>query len=225
MALNINGTTGISGVDGSVSAPALTGTDSNTGITFPASDTIKLSTGGVERMEITNNGVVTSGHVIQVAQTVKTDTFSQSMSAGGITGAVMSLNFTPLKSDSKLLIHVSANVGTSGVSGIPRTGISLFAGGSIISGARGDAGSSLQQRVASAVTGVSAGSFNEFTLNNLCVMYLHTVSNTNQVTYDVRLVNLDGDNADILLNRMSANNNAVWAPRAMSTITIQEVAA
>ena len=57
MALNINGTTGISGVDGSVSAPALTGTDSNTGITFPSADTIKFSTGGVERMSITNSGV------------------------------------------------------------------------------------------------------------------------------------------------------------------------
>ena len=43
MALNINGTTGISGVDGSVSAPALTGTDSNTGITFPSADTIKFA--------------------------------------------------------------------------------------------------------------------------------------------------------------------------------------
>jgi len=57
MALNINGTTGISGVDGSVSAPAVTGTDSNTGITFPSADTIKFSTGGVERMAITNSGV------------------------------------------------------------------------------------------------------------------------------------------------------------------------
>ena len=57
MALNINGTTGISGVDGSVSAPAVTGTDSNTGITFPAADTIKFSTGGVERMAITNSGI------------------------------------------------------------------------------------------------------------------------------------------------------------------------
>ena len=52
MALNINGTTGISGVDGTVSAPALTGSDSNTGITFPAADTIKLSTGGAERFAI-----------------------------------------------------------------------------------------------------------------------------------------------------------------------------
>ena len=63
MALNINGTTGISGVDGTVSAPALTGTDSNTGITFPSADTIKFATGGVERMSITNSGVsgITAG--------------------------------------------------------------------------------------------------------------------------------------------------------------------
>jgi len=63
MALNINGTTGISGVDASVSAPALTGTDSNTGISFPSADTIKFSTGGVERMSITNSGVsgITAG--------------------------------------------------------------------------------------------------------------------------------------------------------------------
>ena len=61
MALNINGTTGISGVDGSLSAPAVTGTDSNTGITFPAADTIKFATGGVERLSITNSGVTGTG--------------------------------------------------------------------------------------------------------------------------------------------------------------------
>jgi len=61
MALNINGTTGISGVDGSISAPALTGTDSNTGITFPSADTIKFSTGGVERISITNSGISGTG--------------------------------------------------------------------------------------------------------------------------------------------------------------------
>ncbi len=42
MALNINGTTGISGVDGSASAPAVTGTDSNTGINF-GSDTVNIN--------------------------------------------------------------------------------------------------------------------------------------------------------------------------------------
>jgi len=51
MPLNINGTTGISGVDGSASAPALTGTDANTGINFGA-DVIDLSTGGSSRFKV-----------------------------------------------------------------------------------------------------------------------------------------------------------------------------
>ena len=55
MALNINGTTGISGVDGSASAPALQGTDSNTGINF-ASDTVNINTGGQTRVEVDASG-------------------------------------------------------------------------------------------------------------------------------------------------------------------------
>ena len=60
MALNINGTTGISGVDGSASAPALTGTDSNTGINF-ASDTVNINTGGVTRATGDSPGNVSLG--------------------------------------------------------------------------------------------------------------------------------------------------------------------
>jgi len=55
MALNINGTTGISGVDGSASAPAVTGTDSNTGINF-ASDTVNINTGGTTRATVNSAG-------------------------------------------------------------------------------------------------------------------------------------------------------------------------
>ena len=60
MALNINGTTGISGVDGSASAPALTGTDSNTGINF-ASDTVNINTGGSTRATVNSSGNVGIG--------------------------------------------------------------------------------------------------------------------------------------------------------------------
>ena len=56
MAFIIDGTTGISTVDGSVSAPSQRGQDSNSGISY-AADTIKFSTNGVERMAITNSGV------------------------------------------------------------------------------------------------------------------------------------------------------------------------
>ena len=82
MALNINGTTGISGVDGSVSAPALTGTDSNTGITFPSADTIKFSTGGVERMSITNSGITgIAAGITQADQWRITSNFSVSVNS------------------------------------------------------------------------------------------------------------------------------------------------
>jgi len=57
MALNINGTTGISGVDGSASAPALKGTDSNTGINF-GTDTVNINTGGVTRATVDSSGAL-----------------------------------------------------------------------------------------------------------------------------------------------------------------------
>jgi hypothetical protein len=47
MPILINGTTGLSGVDGSAATPSLVGGDSNTGIFFSAADTIDFSEGGV----------------------------------------------------------------------------------------------------------------------------------------------------------------------------------
>ena len=55
MPLNINGTTGISGVDGSASAPALQGVDSNTGVSF-GTDTVNINTGGTTRATVDSSG-------------------------------------------------------------------------------------------------------------------------------------------------------------------------
>jgi len=55
MALNINGTTGISGVDGSASAASIAGTDANTGLSF-ASDTVNINTGGTTRATVNSAG-------------------------------------------------------------------------------------------------------------------------------------------------------------------------
>ena len=62
MSLELSGTTpAIKGVAGSVSAPALTGDDADTGISFPAADTIKFSAGGVEKLAITASGLSGDG--------------------------------------------------------------------------------------------------------------------------------------------------------------------
>jgi len=60
MALNINGTTGISGVDGSASAASVAGTDANTGLSF-ASDTVNINTGGSTRATVDSAGKLLVG--------------------------------------------------------------------------------------------------------------------------------------------------------------------
>ena len=52
MTLILSGTNGVSDIDGSAATPAIRGTDANTGIFFPAADTIAFSEGGVEVMRL-----------------------------------------------------------------------------------------------------------------------------------------------------------------------------
>lgn len=61
MTVTINGTTGIGGVDGSAGTPAVQGTDPNTGMFFPAADTIAFAEGGTEVMRITSSAYVGIG--------------------------------------------------------------------------------------------------------------------------------------------------------------------
>lgn len=61
MPLILNGSTGISGTDGSAGTPALQGTDGNTGMFFPAADQIAFAEGGVEAMRLDASGNVGIG--------------------------------------------------------------------------------------------------------------------------------------------------------------------
>ena len=56
MTLILSGTDGLSDIDGSAATPAIRGTDANTGIFFPAADTIAFSEGGAEAMRIDSSG-------------------------------------------------------------------------------------------------------------------------------------------------------------------------
>jgi hypothetical protein len=100
MSLELSGTTGVKGVAGSVSAPSIVGDDTNTGISFPSADTIKFSTGGVERLSITNSGLsgdgsgltgVSAGKVLQVVNALTssaTTITSNSFTDTGVTDSI-----------------------------------------------------------------------------------------------------------------------------------------
>ena len=97
----VNGAVTITGVTtvqaGTVSAPAITTTgDTNTGIYFPAADTIAFSEGGVESMRIDSSGNVGIGtssptYRLDVAQAGAT-TISSSFAMARITGANATAN-------------------------------------------------------------------------------------------------------------------------------------
>ena len=64
MSLILDGTNGLSDVDGTAAAPAIRGTDANTGIFFPAADRIGFAEGGVQvgEFDSSSNFLFNSGY-------------------------------------------------------------------------------------------------------------------------------------------------------------------
>jgi len=101
MAITIDGSSGIASVDGSAGSPSIRGSDANSGILYTA-DAIKFSTGGTQRAAIDNNGLSSTGHVLQH---VYADTTTQVANTdGNFTDTGLTANITPRSSSNKIII-------------------------------------------------------------------------------------------------------------------------
>jgi hypothetical protein len=90
MPVTINGTSGVVSPDGSAGTPAYQGSDANTGMFFPAADTIAFAEGGTEVMRIDSSGNVGIGTSspsgrLNVAATAATNTTGLNLT-GSTTG-------------------------------------------------------------------------------------------------------------------------------------------
>ena len=234
MSLELSGTTGVKGVAGSVAAPSIVGDDTNTGISFPAADTIKFSTGGVERMQITNSGVsgtgIGAGKILQVQQATTTGT--NNYASVDFQNTVVNISITPVDSSSKFFIKsvIHFGIGTKDCPVSCNFSDSLHASGAThpIAPMSGDGTNGASNSRLPAFFGI--GSFDDasdvdnYFIGNMYGEFLYTPAyqNTNQRTFTVMVRSGFGNNVRF---NMNAHYNAANPKdmRPTSSIVVMEV--
>ena len=156
-----------------------------------------------------------AGSVLQVVSTAKTDTFSESVAAGAISGDVTGLTaaITPSTATNKILVSVTV---TTAVISNP-TFIYLYVNG-VASPFIGDAAGS---RKRSSVSGIW---WNDDTMNSYAFSFLHSPSSTSAQTYSIRLGHASGLTRTIYVNRSVNDTDNTQFNRNASSITAMEIA-
>ena len=215
MALRLNGqTSGYVELD----APAVAG--SNT-LTLPNGN----GTSGQYLQTDGSGGLswagVTTGKILQVVSTAKTDTFSESLAANTNSSTnCIQVQITPSSTSSKVLIMVTLH------------GSSTYWGGV----SQGAYQGRLVKNGSNLVVGDTAGGRNRMTMRagdgdgnsveeGMAFTYLDSPSSTSLLTYGVRLDNVDNGAQTLYLNRSPDDGDTVVnITRTVSTITAMEVA-
>jgi len=153
-----------------------------------------------------------AGSVLQVVQTVKTDTFTMSSSTfADITG--LSVSITPSSSSNKIL--VLANVNHVGTTTTSASGIRLMRNSTAIG--IGDASGSRPRTSG----GESYGNYG-VTLTGDAVMFLDSPATTSATTYKIQ-IQAYSSTAYVNRSQVDTDNNAYY--RGMSSITVMEISA
>lgn len=162
------------------------------------------------------------GKVLQVVSTTKTDVFSASMARRvytDITG--LSVSITPTLASSKILIFCTINYGTDG-SGTPAMTFRVLRNGSTIAVGDGS-GDRMQGSVVSmSFSAPDANRGISSTLN-----FLDSPSSTSSQTYKAQLLVAEPGtgNYTCYVNTSGGDANMAYVTRAVSTITVMEIAA
>ena len=176
----------------------------------PASDrTLKLP-GDADGTILTSNTAV--GKIIQVVQTVKTDTFStSSQSFTDITG--LSASITPSSASNKILVSYTLSFASNGFPMLKllRDSTDIFVG---------DAASN---RVRCLFGGYTGGLHPGMVLP-VSGNFLDSPSTTSSTTYKFQTGNITATGYNIFLNRSVSDTDYNYHARTASSIVLQEVA-
>jgi hypothetical protein len=158
----------------------------------------------------------TTGSILQVVSTTKTDSFSGTL--GGINGRAsvtgLTASITPISTSSKILVLLTMTVSTTS----DQVGIVLTRSGTDVF--IGDADGNRQRRSAYAQPG--GDGYNGEVVN---ITFLDSPSSTSSLTYGVDLGNALSDNPKTgAVGRTVTDGNFSSVPRTASSITLMEVA-
>ena len=187
----------------SASADAIT-MDGSGNVTFPANATCSGTATGFG-----------GGKLLQIQQTVKTDTASTTVASGAFSSTIfLPVNITPASASNKILIMVTANVSDNGT-----VCIQLTKDGSALDAATGDADGNRRRVTASNY--IVGDSY----LQSVNATFLDTAGGTSQITYGFKLFCQDNNTTTIYLNRTVNTYNQIYGFRSPSMIQVMEIAA
>jgi len=155
--------------------------------------------------------------ILQVKQTVKQSTFSETVNRNVETGSCgLDVTITPSTTSSKILLIIQTSIGFITDDNV---GFVLKRGSTTLTGYLPTGYSSRAPMAAASATNSNAY------MCQLSGNYLDSPSTTSAVTYSVRLKYARGDdNRTLYLNRTEQNDDASHKARSCSVITAMEVA-
>jgi len=156
-----------------------------------------------------------SGGIIQIKSTTKTDTMSQDSSSSFIDITGLSVSITPTRSDSKIFIMANINFGFASTS--TDLAVRLVRDSTAIG--IGDADGS-RERVSYGFE-TYGHNYGNKRMNSVPIHFLDSPSTTSSTTYKVQYKNESG--STIHINKTGSDTDSSDFPRAISTITVMEV--
>ena len=186
-----------------------------------SADGITLASDGSVTLpgNVTCSGTATGfggGKLVNFAQTVKTNTFSESLAQAAYSNNCIELSYTAASSSNKLLIMASLTVSYQHGQSIK---MRFSLSDSVIQAITGDADGSKDRSTTEAWINSASQS------TNIAFNYLHSNPSTSAVTYGCQLGQKDNGTQTVYLNRNHNDSNYDYNARSASTLTIMEFSA
>jgi len=188
--------------------------------TGASADALTLdSSGGVT---IPTKKLICPGTIVQVVSTTKTDVFSESVTAGNVSGDVtgLTVSITPSSASNKILLDVRAVASVDGTVGLFGY---FYKDGSLMSNAIGDASGSHKR----STTMTNGGT--QLRVDAINGMFLDTAGGTSAITYSIRMSSSYASGTKTYYVNRAGDSDETFGDfvfaRSISTITAMEVAA